>query len=228
MKKKLESYFLLAVLVVSLFSLTIIPGKAHGEANLADGTYKINYTVLHSDNDSASIANDYWEKPASIIVNGGKMTMQMTLNHSSWVKEFQVANGGGYSDVTVISTDTNADKRVVQFPISNLSSPLVSKIHVTVEDINYDHGYTIRFSFDTNSLETVSLAEGTKESSSQNNSSNNSNSNSTSSTEASGNTSTTTPTDNPETSDTASISLFVLLLVVSGIFLVKRLKVQGE
>ncbi|WP_078379007.1 heme uptake protein IsdC [Sutcliffiella halmapala] len=230
MKKKLGTYLLLGVLLVSLFSLTITPSEAYGSTELADGTYTINYTVLHSDNDSASIANDYWEKPAKITVNNGKMTMQMTINHSSWVKEFKVANNGGFSDVSVISTDSAADKRVVQFPVSNLASPLVSKIHVTVADINYDHGYTIRFSFDTNSIKTVSLAGGTTNSSNENssNATSSNGSNSSSDQQTSGNSSKTTTTENPETSDTAMISVFVLLLVVSGAFLVKRMKVQGE
>ncbi|MCR6111479.1 heme uptake protein IsdC [Bacillus sp. A301a_S52] len=146
-------------MITSILSWSLFPNKTMADEQLADGTYTIQYTVLHAENDSASMANDYWEKPATITVANGQMRAQMTINHSSWVTEFKVPNNGGFQDVTVISADEAADKRVVEFPISSLSTPLESKIHVTVEDIDYDHDYTIRLSFDLDSLQTVSLAE---------------------------------------------------------------------
>ncbi|MCM3112713.1 heme uptake protein IsdC [Lederbergia lenta] len=225
--KKLRMYFLPACLLVSLILLVVPLKGVHAATDLADGTYTINYTVLHSDNDSASMANDYWEKPAKIIVDGGKMNMQMTINHSAWVTDFKVPNNGGYSDVSVISSDKAADKRVVQFPVDNLSSPLVSKIHVTVEDINYDHDYTVRFSFDTSSIQTVSLTEDVKTTVGDADANKDGNKAIEKKSSEMTKTNTTETVKNPQTSDTAMISLFVVLLFGSGVFLFKRFKVRG-
>ncbi len=199
-------YFTLLVMITSILSWSLLPNKTMADEQLADGTYTIQYTVLHAENDSASMANDYWEKPATITVANGQMKAQMTINHSSWVTEFKVPNNGGLQDVTVISADEAADKRVVEFPISSLSTPLESKIHVTVEDIDYDHDYTIRLSFDLDSLQTVSLAE------SASNETEVTTDNTTSTNGETSNNTESGSTENPETSDNHVIMWGALML----------------
>ncbi|UJW59787.1 heme uptake protein IsdC [Bacillus sp. A116_S68] len=199
-------YFTVLVMITSILSWSLFPNKTMADEQLADGTYTIQYTVLHAENDSASMANDYWEKPATITVANGQMKAQMTINHSSWVTEFKVPNNGGFQDVTVISADEAADKRVVEFPISSLSTPLESKIHVTVEDIDYDHDYTIRLSFDLDSLQTVSLAE------SASNETEVTTDNTTSTNSETSNNTESGSTENPETSDNHVIMWGALML----------------
>ena len=58
-------------------------------AKLADGTYDINYVIQKAENDSASMANDYFEKPAKLIVKNGEMRVQVPMNHSTWITEFK-------------------------------------------------------------------------------------------------------------------------------------------
>ncbi|WP_078579679.1 heme uptake protein IsdC [Salipaludibacillus agaradhaerens] len=205
-KKTVMYYFTLLVMITSILSWSLLPNKTMADEQLADGTYTIQYTVLHAENDSASMANDYWEKPATITVANGQMKAQMTINHSSWVTEFKVPNNGGLQDVTVISADEAADKRVVEFPISSLSTPLESKIHVTVEDIDYDHDYTIRLSFDLDSLQTVSLAE------SASNETEVTTDNTTSTNGETSNNTESGSTENPETSDNHVIMWGALML----------------
>ncbi|MED4163046.1 heme uptake protein IsdC [Halalkalibacterium halodurans] len=212
-------WFLSVFLVASFISWTLLSSGAHAQ-NLADGTYTIQYTVLHADNDSASMANDYWEKPARLTVNGGNMTMQMTINHSSWVTEFKVPSNGGFRDVTVVSTDEAADKRVVEFPISDLSTPLESKIHVTVEDIDYDHDYTIRLSFDTSSIQEVNVASTNDEKQEENGTSTkDSNKNDTTDTKK---------TDNPQTGDTDIVLWGAVLVVALSALIFTRFKWQSQ
>ncbi|MCR6107426.1 heme uptake protein IsdC [Salipaludibacillus agaradhaerens] len=199
-------YFTVLVMITSILSWSLFPNKTMADEQLADGTYTIQYTVLHAENDSASMANDYWEKPATITVANGQMKAQMTINHSSWVTEFKVPNNGDFQDVTVISADEAADKRVVEFPISSLSTPLESKIHVTVEDIDYDHDYTIRLSFDLDSLQTVSLAE------SASNETEVTTDNTTSTNGETSNNTESGSTENPETSDNHVIMWGALML----------------
>ncbi|MEC0281459.1 heme uptake protein IsdC [Terribacillus saccharophilus] len=185
-------WIILLALVVSLVSF----GNSASAAVPEDGTYTINYTVIQGDNDSVSMANDYWEKPAKLTVKDGQMQIQMTVNHSSWVTEFKVPTGGGFADTTVVSEDTSSDTRVTEFSVADISSPLESKIHVTVPDIDYDHDYTIRFRFDEASLTSAGGAENsssTEEAASSGNSSSteeaasSENSSSTDGTPASGN-----------------------------------------
>lgn len=173
-------WIILLALVVSLVSF----GNAASAAVPEDGTYTINYTVIQGDNDSVSMANDYWEKPAKLTVKDGQMQIQMTVNHSSWVTEFKVPTGGGFADTTVVSEDTSSDTRVTEFSVADISSPLESKIHVTVPDIDYDHDYTIRFRFDEASL---TSAGGAENSSSTEEAASSGNSSSTDGTPASGN-----------------------------------------
>lgn len=67
-----------------LIFVMIINVPVSKAAALADGTYSIDIRFF-KDNDSASMANDYWEKPAVLHVKNSEMTMQMKVNHSSWV-----------------------------------------------------------------------------------------------------------------------------------------------
>ncbi|WP_201006841.1 heme uptake protein IsdC [Paenibacillus glycanilyticus] len=148
--------WILSLLVI----IACIPAYAAAAASLEAGSYSADYVVLRAEDDSASIANDYWEKPATVTIAGSATTVRMTINHSKWVKEFSVPSGSGsYSAVKVVGTDEAADKRTIEFRADDLSKPISAKIHVTVEDIGYDHKYTIRFSFDANSFKLIKAAE---------------------------------------------------------------------
>ena len=96
------------------------------------------------------MANDYFEKPAKLIVKNGEMRVQIPMNHSAWITEFKAPENGNFVDAKVVSKDEAADKRTVEFKIDDLSKPLGVKIHVVVPSANYDHHYTIRFAFDAN------------------------------------------------------------------------------
>lgn len=124
--------------------------------DLKDGAYTIDYVILHAETDSASIANDYFEKPATIYVEGDKRYIQFPLNHSEWTKELQAPLGDSFVDVDVISVNEKEDIRVVEFELDReLSSPLEFKMHVLIEEMEpvYDHRYTVRFDFDESSID---------------------------------------------------------------------------
>ncbi len=150
----LPSLFLTLAFILSLF---FAPG-AQAASDLADGTYTIDYTIVKAENESASMANDYFEKPATLQVKKGEITAQIQMNHSKWITMFKVPDKNGFADAKVIKSDEKEDTRVVEFKLDDLSKPMLSKIHVTVESINYDHDYTIRFMFDTKKLKKVESA----------------------------------------------------------------------
>ncbi|WP_162848595.1 heme uptake protein IsdC [Paenibacillus nanensis] len=139
----------LLVICLCFFGLS---GAALASAMPEDGAYEANYVVLQADNDNVSMANDYWEKPAKVTIKNGKATVRLSINHSKWVTEFKVPSGSSYADAKVVVSNKKDDIRTVEFS-ADITSPIISKIHVTVPDIDYDHDYTIRLVFDLESLE---------------------------------------------------------------------------
>lgn len=146
-------------MLLACFAVLFTATESVHASTLGDGTYTIDYTIKKPDDESVSMANDYWDKPATLIVSGGAITVQMTVNHSEWVTQFKVPSGSSFVDSKVISRDESANTRLTQFTIDSVDKPMLSQIHVTVPEIDYDHDYTIRFVFDTNSLKLISEPE---------------------------------------------------------------------
>lgn len=128
------------------------------DAQLADGTYEMNYTVLQGDSDSVSMANDYFDKPATVTIGNGATNVQLQLNHSAWITNFQVGN-----TITLVSSNTDLDTRVVSFAVSGISDPIAStiKVYIDNESLNYHHEYSIRLKFDESSAVLISEEEST-------------------------------------------------------------------
>ncbi len=144
------------MLVLLIFVFIYLPvSSVKAASELEDGKYTIDYEMLQGDSDSVSISNDYWLKPATLIVKDGKITIQHGLKNSSWVVGYQVENNGSVSDTKTISTDAEADKRTVQLQVSAIDKPTTMNIHVIVESINYDHKYSVRMSYKTDTLKLV-------------------------------------------------------------------------
>ncbi|MDM5299891.1 heme uptake protein IsdC [Bacillus pumilus] len=214
MKKIMMLPAFFAVILLAL----VLPVTNAQAASLSDGTYSVNYTVLKAEGNAVSMANDYWLKPAKVIVKSGKPTVQMTIKNSSWVTEFKVAGNGGYVDTQVLSTNKKANTRFVQFDAQSLSKPIKSKIHVTVESADYDHDYTVQLKFDESSIKSLSTDSSTqsgeaKEDNQQ--TSNESIKKSDSSTKAK-------KEENPQTGDTSQMGWLVVLVLCSGGFLARK------
>src|SRR5690625_4002858 len=120
----LISTFIFAALVALLFPTDITNAKT------ADGYYEIDYEVLNADSDSVSMANDYFEKPAMMIVENGEKKLHLTINHSNWVVGLQAPQGDDFVDVDVLSEDDEEDTRIVEFQVEDdhdLSEPIEMK-----------------------------------------------------------------------------------------------------
>ena len=115
-------------------------------AAIADGTYDVSYQVNKPGSNSASMANDYFAKPAKLIVKDGKMTMQLTIKKSAWVTEFNPPGGA-----SVISSNEGADQRVVQFTIANPNVVTIA-MKIDIEDIDYHHSYSVDFVINSSAL----------------------------------------------------------------------------
>ncbi|MCP8952134.1 NEAT domain-containing protein [Bacillus safensis] len=142
---------LLFLSFVLLFALA--PVSSASAAGLADGQYSAQYVVWKADSDSTSTANTYFEKPAKLVVKGGKIKAQVTLTNSSWITSFKTLDQGVYKDAKVISTNAAANKRTVEFNVNSLTEVVPAKVSVTVPAIGYTGNYDIRLKFDTASVQ---------------------------------------------------------------------------
>lgn len=148
---KMKINIVRAFLIVFVI-FTVMPITSH--AQFADGIYELKYQVNKPESISASMANDYFIKPAKLIVKDGKSTVQITIKNSAWVTEFNPPGGA-----TVVSKNEGADSRVVQFAVSNLSAALTVAMKIDIDDINYHHGYSVDFVFDSSTIPTVTTAQ---------------------------------------------------------------------
>ncbi|HGK1823500.1 TPA: sortase B protein-sorting domain-containing protein, partial [Streptococcus pneumoniae] len=114
------------------------------------------------------------------------------------------------------------------------------KIHVVVPNVNYDHNYTIRFAFDANvkavggenkatavtknndqtKTDTKVKEEVKKEESKEANKEANKGTNESGKAEKTDN----PKTDNPKTGDEARIGLFAALILISGVFFIRKVR----
>lgn len=151
----------LSFLVLTSVIVLLLPYSIN--ADTEDGYYEIDYEVLNADNDSVSVANDYFDKPAVLIVDGDNRTVQLSINHSQWVVGLQAPKDDDYVEVEVLSEDKEDEedeKRIVQFDVEDdhdFSEPVEMKMHIVVDVLeeDYNHEYTARFDFDEASMKEV-------------------------------------------------------------------------
>lgn len=191
------------VTFVVLFSFSFLSSGVTAEAALKDGNYSVNYTILQGDSESVSMANDYFDKPATVTINGGKSIVSLQVNHSKWITGLWIEG----SEVSVTSSSTANDTRKVQFPVSTLSSPVKAKIKVDIDDdgLNYHHEYQIQLNFDESSAKSLAAAVKTSDDSAAK--------------EAITNESK-TEVANPKSSDSSQMFLYGIVFVAAGIGLV--------
>src|SRR5690625_5811170 len=111
-----KRFSLFLVLSVMIFILAYLP-KGSVAADIADGTYDVQFELKESGSENTSIADGYFDKPAKLIVENGVNYVQLTITNSDWVK----ALSGPYGNSTVVSEDKGNDTRIVKIKIGDLS-----------------------------------------------------------------------------------------------------------
>ncbi|KAA0966897.1 hypothetical protein FQ087_11980 [Sporosarcina sp. ANT_H38] len=153
MKKR----FVIPFSFILLLSMMVVSHAPEAmAADLSKGTYVVDYEMLQAENDSVSIANDYFEKPAILTIDKDGQYLQFTVNHAKWVKFIKSTNGESFADVHTVSDDLENDKRVIAFKIDGaITEPLLMQMHVVIEEMkpSYDHKYSVRLNLDLESME---------------------------------------------------------------------------
>lgn len=202
------------LLLVSVLTLSVALPQASAQ------TTDVNYQVNQPDSNSASIANDYFLKPAKVTESNGSSTVQLTLKNSAWITKFEPPGGA-----TVISEDKAADTRIVQFTVSDLTQPVKIAMKVDVDEINYHHEYTVSLVFEKGNTVVPPATDKKPSDSKTPATSGNNNSTKTDSTTSSG---TVKKEPNPQTGDSLP---YLLLITAAGSALLlykNRTRKQGE
>lgn len=204
MKKK---FSFIVVLTAFIFTLSLIVSPVGSVfAEIADGSYQVNYEMKEKSSDNASIADGYFSKPATLTVKDGVKHIQLTVTGADMIKKLVAPSGS----VSVVSD--NGDTRTVKFRVDgDLSQPVPLEMDIVVPDL-YDTTHTARAVFDVSGLPEAgakSTTEGSEESGGNEDSSNG----------------TPTPVDNPPTADETPVALYITLLLSSiAIFTVYKLR----
>ncbi|QNK59259.1 NEAT domain-containing protein [Paenibacillus sp. PAMC21692] len=144
------------VIAMLMLAFLLLPEAAYAEQ--ADGEYTIGFNIMHADKKNASIAEGYWNQPAKLTIKDGGMRVQTTINKHAWVTEFATRYNGKMTDVKTISVDEAANERLTEFQIANLTDLVESSVSVTIDEMDYDHSYTMYFKFKPETLTLVKAA----------------------------------------------------------------------
>jgi|SRR5699024_4858260 len=206
--------------------LVLLPFTQADEVSAAstfeDGEYNISMSVL-SEGGGTSIANDYLSNSATLVVKDGKNTLHLTVKQDADMVKATTVGGkkGSKSGSTFTFNDID------------LSQNMSGTMHVVVpkEQLppnGYDKNHTVTFTFDTSNIPAKGdsgKAEDSKKDNEEagepvdkNKDKDNENKNN----EDEDATGQTTAEENPPTGDHAPILLFTVVLLASGMVLVRK------
>ncbi|MEB6343509.1 heme uptake protein IsdC [Mammaliicoccus sciuri] len=204
--QKFKQVLNIGLLVLILLSVGV--GKV-ASADVKDGTYDVDYTVLKHGTSDVSIANDYFNKPGKLVVKNGEKQLQLTMNHSHWIKGITVDG----SAESIVSEDKGSDVRTSSFKVNSTSGQLAGTIDVYINEkvdgkpFLYDNKYKITFDVKEPSGQAAAVSS--------------SDASKNSTTAASSNSSTATSQDvkNPQTSAGTPV-IITVLPIVAGMLLI--------
>lgn len=201
MKNKLSLFTVLTAMILTTFFVA-----SPAFAQIADGTYELNYEMKEAGSENTSIADGYFSKPAKLTVENGVQYIQLTVTGSNYIKSLAAPSG----PVTVVSEDNANQTRTVEFRVDgDLSNPVSMEMHIVVPDL-YDTTHTARAVFNVSGLPQAGGDVADNNTANGNNTSGTGNEAS----PASGNTG--EAVENPKTGESSSMALYALLMLGSA------------
>ncbi|WP_341418621.1 NEAT domain-containing protein [Paenibacillus filicis] len=122
--------------------------KQAADAFKAKAQFVLNFSALHATKDEASSMDRYFVKPGNYSDVNGKKRITLTLKDSTTIPSFKVEQNGVLVETTVVSRDTAANTRVVQFETADLTTLLNAQVHVSTvangQPYEMDHNIRLR------------------------------------------------------------------------------------
>ena len=192
MKNRFPLFIAVTAMILTTF-LVVSPVSAQ----VADGTYEVNYEMKEDGTANTSIADGYFVKPANVTVENGTYHVQFTVTGIEYIESLTVPG----SSIEIVSEDTENDTRTYKFSVNDLSQSIDMDMDIIVPDM-YDMTHTAQAVFDISGLPDAGAAaeQGSDENEDE--------------AGASGET-----VENPPTGDSSSMGLYALLMIGSGVAL---------
>lgn len=107
MKSKKLRIILISLVATLFFLLKVTASQNVQAANLADGTYTVPVSLLKQGTETASVANQYFPKPAIVVIKNGNYSVSLPcVNGAQYIKNM-TAGGVAVSSQKVDDTITN-------------------------------------------------------------------------------------------------------------------------
>lgn len=125
--------------------------------SLAKGKYKIDFKVMHKNQDEASVMANYLATSAIITKETDLLTMTLMLLDHETVLGFQIEIDGEWVEAINFQVDDEVNRRYELYELTELREMMNARVQYEVEHeermIKSDE--EIRIKFDQNSLESV-------------------------------------------------------------------------
>lgn len=118
-----------------------------------DNAYEINYEIVNENKTDTSAADQFFEKPALLLVKDGKTYMQVTINNGDMVEGLSTE----YGEAVIIKTNSDGSI-VVQFLVNNDLSDTLLNMTINVPGL-YKSDYKTYIVFDQDSKVEVDVGD---------------------------------------------------------------------
>lgn len=138
--------------VLTCFSLILGMGIV-GESISAD-TYSVPFRVVKDGSTETSVADQYFQNPATVAIDGDHYVVIMTIKttHDLGLFPVSVTDFNGQTPTISRTTQGNTDYYQYQFTATSLDSRLDGHMTVNIQSIRYNHYYGYGVVFDISSL----------------------------------------------------------------------------
>ncbi|WP_415598187.1 NEAT domain-containing protein [Leuconostoc pseudomesenteroides] len=117
-------------------------------------TYSVSFRVVKDGTTETSVADQYFQKPATVAIDGDHYVVIMTIKttHDLGLFPVSVTDFNGQTPAISRTTQGNTDYYQYQFTATNLDTRLDGHMNVNIQAIRYNHYYGYGVVFDTSSL----------------------------------------------------------------------------
>jgi len=140
-------WFMLTCVSLLLGFMTVTP-------TVSADTYSVPFRVVKDGTTETSVADQYFQKPATVAIDGNHYVVIMTIKttHDLGLFPVSVTDFNGQTPAISRTTQGNTDYYQYQFTATNLDTRLDGHMNVNIQAIRYNHYYGYGVVFDTNSL----------------------------------------------------------------------------